>query len=55
MLLYLCVEYSLTVGPGASKDGLYKNPEYYQYNPMSYFDIEKDMMAYRLPQPTSRK
>ncbi|KAF0300234.1 NADH dehydrogenase [ubiquinone] flavoprotein 3, mitochondrial [Amphibalanus amphitrite] len=43
------------VGPGASKAGTYKNPEYYRYNPMSYFDLELDMKKDRLPQPNSRK
>jgi len=43
------------VGPGASKEGEYKNPEYYQYNPMSFYDIEKDMEAFRLTQPSSLK
>jgi len=43
------------VGPGASKEGEYKNPEYYQYNPMSFYDIEKDMASYRLKQPSNKQ
>ncbi|XP_037068473.1 NADH dehydrogenase [ubiquinone] flavoprotein 3, mitochondrial-like [Pollicipes pollicipes] len=43
------------VGPGASKAGDYKNPEYYKYNPMSYFDMEVDMAKDRLPQPSSKQ
>jgi len=45
----------LLVGPGASKEGEYKNPEYYQYNPMSFYDIEKDMASYRLKQPSNKQ
>ena len=47
--------HSFKVGPGASKDGAYKNPEYYTYNPMSFYDIEKDMKPFRIPQPSSKK
>ena len=43
-----------TVGPGALKSGAYKNPEYYVYNPMSYFDVEAAMASMRLPQPSSK-
>jgi hypothetical protein len=28
-------------------------PEYYAYNPYSFFDVEKDMVKQRLPQPKS--
>ena len=31
----------------------YQVPEYYQYDAYSYFDIEKDMVKYRQPQPSS--
>ncbi|KAB7495959.1 NADH dehydrogenase [ubiquinone] flavoprotein 3, mitochondrial [Armadillidium nasatum] len=41
------------VGPGASKTADYKNPEYYCYNELSYFDLELEMMKDRLPQPKS--
>ncbi|KAI9556539.1 hypothetical protein GHT06_016329 [Daphnia sinensis] len=43
------------VGPGASKQGPYKNPEYYTYNIMSHYDIEKAMKPFRIPQPSSLK
>ncbi|PNF40067.1 hypothetical protein B7P43_G11523 [Cryptotermes secundus] len=42
------------VGPGASKDGKYKNPEYFCYNQMSYFEAEVEMLKYRLPQPSNK-
>jgi hypothetical protein len=42
------------VGPGASKDGQYKNPEYFCYNRMSYFEAESEMSKYRLPQPSNK-
>lgn len=41
------------VGPGAAKDGEYKNPEYYSYHNTSYFEAEIEMLKYRLPQPSS--
>lgn len=43
------------VGPGASKNSDYKNPEYFCYNSTSYFEAELEMQKYRLPQPSSRK
>ncbi|XP_059486163.1 uncharacterized protein LOC132202888 [Neocloeon triangulifer] len=46
---------STAVGPGAKKDGDYKNPEYYCYNDTSYFEAEVEMAKYRLPQPSSKK
>ena len=51
----LIFQFITSVGPGASKDGPYKNPEYYTYNEMSFYDIEKDMKSFRLPQPSSLK
>ena len=30
---------------------VYKVPEYYQYNEHSYYDIDEDMLKYRLEQP----
>ncbi|CAG0888583.1 unnamed protein product [Cyprideis torosa] len=44
---------STPVGPGASKTGEYKCPEYYCYNSMSYIDIDVAMSTKRLPQPSS--
>lgn len=43
------------VGPGASKTGEYKVPEYFNYNKNSYFEAEVEMNKYRLPQPSSLK
>ncbi len=31
----------------------YNNQEYFAYNAYSYFDIENDMVKYRLPQPSA--
>merc|ERR1712223_710785 len=36
---------------GKTKD--YKVPEFFGYNPYSYFDVEKDMAKQRNPQPKS--
>ncbi|XP_014260924.1 uncharacterized protein LOC106673349 [Cimex lectularius] len=46
---------SQEVGPGATKDGEYKNPEYFCYNKTSYFEAEIEMLKFRLPQPISKK
>ncbi|XP_075216548.1 uncharacterized protein LOC142321914 [Lycorma delicatula] len=43
------------IGPGASKDGEYKNPEYFSYHRTSYFEAEIEMAKYRLPQPSPFK
>jgi hypothetical protein len=43
------------VGPGAKKDGVYKNPEYFCYNENSYFEAEVEMAKYRIPQPSNKK
>lgn len=42
------------VGPGASKEGKYKNPEYFCYSDMSYFNADKEMLKFRLPQPSPK-
>lgn len=42
------------VGPGASKSGNYKNPEYFSYHRTSYFDAEPELAKYRLPQPSAK-
>lgn len=42
-----------SVGPGASKNSSYKNPEYFCYHNTSYFEAEIEMAKYRLPQPSS--
>ncbi len=33
----------------------YNSNEYFQFNQYSYFDIEKDMIKYRLPQVSNKK
>ncbi|CAG9762506.1 unnamed protein product [Ceutorhynchus assimilis] len=43
------------VGPGASKDGNYPNPEYFCYDKTSYFEAEVEMLKYRCPQPSAFK
>uniref|UniRef100_A0A1B6E9G1 Uncharacterized protein n=1 Tax=Clastoptera arizonana TaxID=38151 RepID=A0A1B6E9G1_9HEMI len=43
------------VGPGASKSGKYKNPEYFCYNTTSFFEAEIEMLKYRCPQPSALK
>ncbi|KAG7301957.1 hypothetical protein JYU34_013401 [Plutella xylostella] len=48
---------SQPVGPGVepNKSGAYKVPEYFQYNNMSYFEAEIEMLKYRCPQPSALK
>lgn len=46
---------SQEVGPGASKNSTYKNPEYFCYNQASYFEAEVEMQKFRLPQPSNKK
>ncbi|XP_055643197.1 uncharacterized protein LOC129779635 [Toxorhynchites rutilus septentrionalis] len=43
------------VGPGASRDGEYKVPEYFCYDKGSYFEAEVEMEKFRLPQPSSKQ
>lgn len=50
-----CLFYFLAVGPGAAKNGEYKNPEYYSYNVTSYFEAEVEMSKFRIPQPSNKK
>ena len=41
-----------TGGSSSGKDqNVYKVQEYFQYNEASYYDIDKDMLKYRLEQP----
>ncbi|KAK5643578.1 hypothetical protein RI129_007423 [Pyrocoelia pectoralis] len=42
------------VGPGASKSTNYKNPEYFSYHQLSYYEAEIEMAKYRLPQPSNQ-
>lgn len=43
-----------TAGPDKKTEqaGEYKVPEYFQYNELSFYDIDLDMAKYRLKQPT---
>lgn len=43
------------VGPGAAKNTVYKNPEYFCYDKNSYFEAEIEMLKYRCPQPSTSK
>ncbi|XP_021964636.1 uncharacterized protein LOC110859913 [Folsomia candida] len=43
------------LGPGASKEGQYKNPEYFQYHKMSFAEMEIVMAKMRVPQPSAKK
>lgn len=38
---------------GVSKSGVYKNPEYFSYHPMSFYNAESELTCYRLPQPSA--
>lgn len=42
------------VGPGAAKNGNYKNPEYFCYDRTSYYEAEIEMLQYRCPQPSNK-
>ena len=50
---------STPLDPSSSSDktthggdqSVYKVPEYFQYNENSYYDIDMDMLKYRLEQP----
>ena len=41
------------IKPDVGKGKAYQVPEYFAYNNYSYFDVEKDMVAQRVPQPSS--
>ncbi|KAL2717789.1 uncharacterized protein V1478_013489 [Vespula squamosa] len=43
------------VGPGASKDKEYKNPEYFCYHVDSFAEAEVELEKYRLPVPSNKK
>lgn len=43
------------VGPSASKNGEYKNPEYFCYNVTSFAEAEVEMAKFRLPAPSNKK
>ncbi|KAF7415267.1 hypothetical protein HZH68_003756 [Vespula germanica] len=51
-----CYKLSTTpVGPGASKDKEYKNPEYFSYHVDSFAEAEVELEKYRLPAPSNKK
>lgn len=41
---------SVTAAPEVFDNTKYCVPEYYQYNEMSFYDIDRDMANFRLPQ-----
>lgn len=41
------------VGPGAHKEGHYKNPEYYCYNKYSFSEALAEMRRYHGSQPSA--
>ncbi|EFN60362.1 hypothetical protein EAG_02074, partial [Camponotus floridanus] len=43
------------VGPGASKNTEYKNPEYFCYHVASFGEAEVELAKYRLPAPSNKK
>jgi len=38
---------------GVGKDKVYQSPEYFGYDDMSFYDIEKSVVDQRVPQPKS--
>ncbi|XP_012530206.2 uncharacterized protein LOC105833203 [Monomorium pharaonis] len=44
-----------TVGPNASKDKEYKNPEYFCYHVASFGEAEVELAKYRLPAPSNKR
>ncbi|XP_011267735.1 uncharacterized protein LOC105258273 [Camponotus floridanus] len=46
---------STSVGPGASKNTEYKNPEYFCYHVASFGEAEVELAKYRLPAPSNKK
>jgi len=43
------------VGPGATKTGDYKAPEYFCYTKWFFTEAEVEMQKYRCPQPSANK
>lgn len=43
------------VGPGATKTGEYKAPEYFCYSKWFFTEAEVEMQQYRCPQPNANK
>ncbi|KAH0945118.1 hypothetical protein HN011_012150 [Eciton burchellii] len=44
-----------SVGPNASKNAAYKNPEYFCYHIDSFGEAEVELAKYRLPAPSNKK
>jgi len=42
-----------TIEPNQAASNKYVSEEYLKYNPYSYFDIENEMVKYRMIQPSS--
>lgn len=43
------------VGPDASKDKEYKNPEYFCYHVDSFGEAEVELAKFRLPAPSNKR
>ncbi|XP_050503361.1 uncharacterized protein LOC126882441 [Diabrotica virgifera virgifera] len=42
------------VGPGAAKNAIYKNPEYFCTHKYSFYNAKLELAKYRLPQPSTK-
>ena len=51
--MFYFVDKATEIKPDTGKGKKYQAPEYFSYNPYSYFDVEKDMSKQRNPQPKS--
>lgn len=49
------LEIRLAVGPNASKDKEYKNPEYFCYHVDSFAEAEVELEKFRLPAPSNKR
>lgn len=49
------IEIRTAVGPNASKDKEYKNPEYFCYHVDTIGEAEVELAKYRLPAPSNRR
>ena len=52
-LFYLSTDIAAEAKPTVGKDKEYKSPEYFGYDDMSFYDIEKSVVDQRVPQPKS--
>jgi hypothetical protein len=53
LIIYFII--CLAVGPNASKNAAYKNPEYFCYHIDSFGEAEVELAKYRLPAPSNKK